>query len=32
MHYEYFEIDEDTAQLLNNTRRNGKNIVAVGTT
>ncbi len=32
MHYEYFEIDEDTAERLNNTRQNGKNIVAVGTT
>jgi S-adenosylmethionine:tRNA ribosyltransferase-isomerase len=32
MHYEYFQIDENTADLLNNTRKNGKNIVAVGTT
>jgi len=32
MHYEYFQLDADTAELLNNTRRNGKNIVAVGTT
>ena len=32
MHYEYFQIDADTAELLNNTRQKGKNIVAVGTT
>jgi len=32
MHYEYFQIDADTAALLNNTRQKGKNIVAVGTT
>lgn len=32
MHYEYFQIDTDTAELLNNTRKKGKNIVAVGTT
>lgn len=32
MHYEYFQIDAATAELLNNTRSNGKNIVAVGTT
>ncbi|HWQ76908.1 MAG TPA: tRNA preQ1(34) S-adenosylmethionine ribosyltransferase-isomerase QueA [Syntrophomonas sp.] len=32
MHYEYFQIDADTAELLNNTRKKGKNIVAVGTT
>ena len=32
MHYEFYQIDADTAELLNNTRRNGKNIVAVGTT
>lgn len=32
MHYEYFQIDGDTAEMLNNTRQKGKNIVAVGTT
>ena len=32
MHYEFFQMDAATAELLNNTRRNGKNIVAVGTT
>ncbi len=32
MHYEYFQIDAATADLLNNTRHNGKNIIAVGTT
>lgn len=32
MHFEYFQMDEDTAELLNNTRRNGKDIIAVGTT
>ncbi len=32
MHYEYFQMDTDTADLLNNTRKNGKNIIAVGTT
>ena len=32
MHYEYFKLDAETADLLNNTRQNGKNIVAVGTT
>lgn len=32
MHYEYYQIDENTANLLNETRKNGKNIIAVGTT
>lgn len=32
MHYEYYQIDTTTAKLLNNTRQNGKNIIAVGTT
>lgn len=32
MHYEYYEMDEATAELLNQTRQNGKNIIAVGTT
>lgn len=32
MHYEFFQIDTDTAELLNNTRQKGKNIIAVGTT
>lgn len=32
MHYEYFQMDDATADLLNNTRQNGKNIIAVGTT
>lgn len=32
MHYEYYQMDADTADLLNNTKQNGKNIIAVGTT
>jgi S-adenosylmethionine:tRNA ribosyltransferase-isomerase len=32
MHAEYFEISEETAKLLNETRSNGGRIVAVGTT
>lgn len=32
MHREWYRIDEETALLLNNTRKNGKNIIAVGTT
>ncbi|PKM76744.1 MAG: tRNA preQ1(34) S-adenosylmethionine ribosyltransferase-isomerase QueA [Firmicutes bacterium HGW-Firmicutes-15] len=32
MHYEYYQVDEETAQLLNATRKNGRHIVAVGTT
>ncbi len=32
MHYEYYQIDANAAELLNKTRRNGKNIIAVGTT
>ncbi|CFX94591.1 S-adenosylmethionine:tRNA ribosyltransferase-isomerase, QueA [Syntrophomonas zehnderi OL-4] len=32
MHYEYYQIDAKTAYLLNNTKQNGKNIIAVGTT
>lgn len=32
MHFEYFQMDDATADLLNNTRKNGKNIIAVGTT
>ncbi|MEN6462843.1 MAG: tRNA preQ1(34) S-adenosylmethionine ribosyltransferase-isomerase QueA [Syntrophomonas sp.] len=32
MHYEYYELDEPTADLLNQTRQKGRNIIAVGTT
>ncbi len=32
MHYEYYQIDADTADLLNRTRDSGNNIIAVGTT
>jgi S-adenosylmethionine:tRNA ribosyltransferase-isomerase len=32
MHYEYYRIDEETAALLNQTRKKGKKIIAVGTT
>lgn len=32
MHSEYYEIDKDTADILNTARRDGKNIIAVGTT
>lgn len=32
MHSEYYEVDDHTAQLLNETRQNGGHIVAVGTT
>jgi S-adenosylmethionine:tRNA ribosyltransferase-isomerase len=32
MHYEYYEIEEATADLLNKTRLKGKNIISVGTT
>lgn len=32
MHSEFYQMDEKTADLLNNTRRNGKSIIAVGTT
>lgn len=32
MHYEYFQMDAAAADLLNNTRLNGKDIIAVGTT
>jgi len=32
MHYEYYQMTADTADLLNKTRQNGKNIIAVGTT
>lgn len=32
MHSEYYEMDEETAALLNKTKENGKKIVAVGTT
>ncbi len=32
MHYEHYQLDAATADLLNNTRKNGKNIIAVGTT
>jgi S-adenosylmethionine:tRNA ribosyltransferase-isomerase len=32
MHKEYYELDQQTADLLNNTRAAGKKIVAVGTT
>ncbi len=32
MHYEYFNIEKDTAALLNDTRQRGKKVVAVGST
>lgn len=32
MHSEYYQISEDTAQLLNDTRRKGGRIISVGTT
>lgn len=32
MHSEYIEIDQDTAKRLNHYKKNGKNIIAVGTT
>ncbi len=32
MHSEYYQINQNTAELLNNTRENGKSIIAVGTT
>ena len=32
MHSEYYQISEDTAQLLNETRREGGRIISVGTT
>ena len=32
MHSEYFELTSDVAELLNNTRKSGKRIIAVGTT
>lgn len=32
MHEEYYELSDETAELLNNTRKNGKRIIAVGTT
>jgi S-adenosylmethionine:tRNA ribosyltransferase-isomerase len=32
MHYEYYQVDEETSQLLNATRKSGRHIVAVGTT
>jgi len=32
MHAEYYELDETNAELLNEARRNGRRIVAVGTT
>ncbi|QGT99911.1 S-adenosylmethionine:tRNA ribosyltransferase-isomerase [Candidatus Syntrophocurvum alkaliphilum] len=32
MHYEYYEVEEKTAQLLNETKNNKKSIIAVGTT
>ncbi|SHG98446.1 S-adenosylmethionine--tRNA ribosyltransferase-isomerase [Thermosyntropha lipolytica DSM 11003] len=32
MHREWYRIDEETARLLNNTRQEGRSIVAVGTT
>jgi len=32
MHYEYYQVNEETAQLLNATRKRGRHIVAVGTT
>ncbi|QSX07290.1 tRNA preQ1(34) S-adenosylmethionine ribosyltransferase-isomerase QueA [Sedimentibacter sp. zth1] len=32
MHSEYYDISEETANLINNTRKNGKKIISVGTT
>lgn len=32
MHSEYYRVDQETADILNNTRKNGKRIIAVGTT
>ncbi|MDD4801391.1 MAG: tRNA preQ1(34) S-adenosylmethionine ribosyltransferase-isomerase QueA [Syntrophomonas sp.] len=32
MHYEHYQVDENTAQLLNATRKGGGRIIAVGTT
>lgn len=32
MHYEYFEIDENSAKIINETKKAGGNIIAVGTT
>ncbi len=32
MHSEHYEIPQETAQLINNTKRNGKRVIAVGTT
>lgn len=32
MHSEYFEISEDVAELVNETKRSGKKVIAVGTT
>ncbi|MFP4660732.1 MAG: tRNA preQ1(34) S-adenosylmethionine ribosyltransferase-isomerase QueA [Halanaerobiales bacterium] len=32
MHSEYYELDKETADLINQTRANGKRVVAVGTT
>ena len=32
MHYEYYQVDERTVNLLNHTRQKGKKIIAVGTT
>ncbi|SEP61376.1 S-adenosylmethionine:tRNA ribosyltransferase-isomerase [Lachnospiraceae bacterium RM5] len=32
MHSEYIHVDKDTADLINNTKKNGGNIIAVGTT
>ncbi len=32
MHSEYYEMSEEVAELLNKTRKNGKKIIAVGTT
>jgi len=32
MHYEYYQVNAETAELLNQTRKIGRNVVAVGTT
>lgn len=32
MHSEHYEIPQETAQLINNTKKNGKRVIAVGTT
>ncbi|MCX7695146.1 MAG: tRNA preQ1(34) S-adenosylmethionine ribosyltransferase-isomerase QueA [Caloramator sp.] len=32
MHSEFYMIDEENAQIINNTKKNGKRIIAVGTT